>query len=548
VSEPPAEATGELLAGRYRLRNQLGAGAMGVVWLALDERLQRPVAVKQLRPDAGLDAVEGEVARQRALREGRIAARLHHPHAIAVHDVVEHLGQPVLVMEYLPSRPLAALVAEQGPLSPVGVARMGAQAASALAAAHAAGIVHRDLKPGNLLVADDGTVKIADFGISHAVGDVSVTRAGLVAGTPAYLAPEIALGHEPTPHSDVFSLGSTLYAAVEGVPPFGEDAENTLVLLHRVAAGRIPPPQRAGALTPVLMAMLNPDVGSRPSAALWSVAEGRSPAVAGSDPHTGGTQAITTQAIPSSLAAAPSTPTPAPLPTPPGGTAPVTAVHGPGGTRLDNAPFSYAGSGAPGTAVAPLESLESREPPGGRRWSAGRRVLVPVAGVLVVAVVVMVLVTQFTATPQAVPASPVAPLSTTPSPALDPETMTRAVSAYYALLPHQPDAAWARLGPSPRVEGLAAYRTYWSAVTALTVSTRPTVVGPDQVSVGIEIKLSNGVTLTETHRLGLIPGDGSTPLIDSDTVVHSQSSDRPTPSPSHHPDPPKKPDKKGHGG
>jgi len=197
--------------------------------------------------------------------------------------------------------------------------------------------------------------------------------------------------------------------------------------------------------------------------------------------------------------------------------------------------------------VAPMGPIES---PGGHRWSSARRVLLPVAGVLVVAVLVTVLVTRFTATPQAVPPSAVAPLSSAPptSPALDPDTMTRAVSAYYALLPHQPDTAWARLGPALRAEGLAAYRTYWSAVTALTVSTRPAIAGPDQVSVGVEIKLSNGVTLIETHRLGLIAGDGSTPLINSDTVVGSQSSERPSPSSEHHPDPKKKPDKKGHGG
>src|SRR5919198_210300 len=177
------------------------------------------------------------------MREGRIAARLQHQHAISVYDVAEDEGQPVLVMEYLPSTSLAAMMSEHGPLPPREVARVGAQVASALGAAHAAGVVHRDIKPGNILLGDDGTVKITDFGISRATDDVTVTKTGLIAGTPAYLAPEVAVGRDPAPPSDVFSLGSTLYAAVEGEPPFGL-SENTLGLLHRVAAGRIVPPQQ----------------------------------------------------------------------------------------------------------------------------------------------------------------------------------------------------------------------------------------------------------------------------------------------------------------
>jgi hypothetical protein len=282
---PAVNAADGLLADRYRLRSRLGAGAMGVVWLALDERLQRLVAVKQLWPGVGLDPAESERSRQRVMREGRIAARLRHPSAITVHDVAEHNGQPVLIMEYFPSRSLAAVVAEQGPLAPATAARIGAQAAAALAAAHAAGIVHRDVKPGNLLVGDDGTVKIADFGISHAVDDVSVTQVGVVGGTPAFMAPETARGYEPTAESDIFSLGSTLYTAVEGTPPFGGDTDNALAMLHRVAAGNVPPPHQAGPLVPVLMAMLHPDPDQRPVAgqvtsALQAVADGRAIALA----------------------------------------------------------------------------------------------------------------------------------------------------------------------------------------------------------------------------------------------------------------------------
>jgi serine/threonine protein kinase len=205
---------GELIAGRYRLVPRLGSGAMGVVWQAHDERLHRPVAVKQLLLPARLSDSEAQEARRRAMREGRITARLHQPNAIAVYDVAEHEGQPCLIMEYLASRSLATVLSTQGVPLPEDVASIGSQIASALAAAHQAGIVHRDIKPGNVLLAEDGTAKITDFGVSHAVGDVTVTATGMLAGTPAYLAPEVAQGQSASFSSDVFSLGATLYAAL----------------------------------------------------------------------------------------------------------------------------------------------------------------------------------------------------------------------------------------------------------------------------------------------------------------------------------------------
>jgi len=237
---------------------------MGVVWQAMDERLQRLVAVKQLllQPERNPQAT-GE-AHARALREARIAARLHHPNAIVIYDVAEHEGQPCLVMEYLPSRSLAAMLGERGALPVPEVASIGRQIALALAAAHAARIVHRDVKPGNILIAGDGTAKITDFGVSKAVGDITVTQTGMVAGTPAYLAPEVARGQVPTPASDVFSLGATLYAAVEGRGPFG-DSDNPLALLHAVASGRVHPPRQAGSLSTVLMMLLAPDPAARPN-------------------------------------------------------------------------------------------------------------------------------------------------------------------------------------------------------------------------------------------------------------------------------------------
>ena len=258
MAEPHA-----LLADRYRLVRQVGSGGMGVVWEAWDERLERPVAVKQLRPQLGLTPEEAELTKNRAMREARITARLHHRNAVPVFDVVEHEGQPCLIMQFLPSVPLSAVLREGGPLSVHEAAKVGAQVASALAAAHQLDIVHRDVKPGNILIADDGTALISDFGISHALGDATLTSTGLVHGTPAYLAPEVARGADSGFASDVFSLGATLYACLEGGPPFGTDP-NSIALLHKVASGEFAPPQRAGELTPVLMQMLQSEPEARP--------------------------------------------------------------------------------------------------------------------------------------------------------------------------------------------------------------------------------------------------------------------------------------------
>ncbi|MEU1430256.1 serine/threonine-protein kinase [Nocardia sp. NPDC005746] len=273
-----------LIAGRYRLTEPIGTGAMGVVWRATDVRLRRTVAVKQLLLTPGLTRSQAVEARMRAMREGRIAARLHHPNAVTVFDVAEEDGQPWLVMEYVNAVSLAALMREKGQLPPVEVARIGAKVAEALAAAHKAGIVHRDVKPANILVADDGTVKITDFGISRATGDVTVTSTGFLAGTPAYLSPEVARGENPEPTSDVFALGSTLYAAVEGKPPFGE-GDNPLAVLHSVARAQVPRPAHAATLAPVLMDLLAAEGADRPTMEqaaerLHAVAEGRAPAVA----------------------------------------------------------------------------------------------------------------------------------------------------------------------------------------------------------------------------------------------------------------------------
>ncbi|MGH3761428.1 serine/threonine-protein kinase [Actinophytocola sp.] len=255
---------GDLLAGRYRLTSLIGRGAMGVVWCAHDERLDRVVAVKELLVDTSPYHTKPEEATARVMREGRIAGRLRHPNAITVHDVVEHDGRPWLVMEYLPAVSLGTVIGARGALPPEDVTAIGVQVAAALAEAHAAGIVHRDVKPDNVLITEDGTAKLTDFGLARAAGDATVTASGFVAGTPAYLAPEVAAGQDADFRSDVFSFGATLYDALEGSPPFGVD-DNTIAMLHTVAAGVVRPSRRAGPLSGLLMWLLRPDPADRPS-------------------------------------------------------------------------------------------------------------------------------------------------------------------------------------------------------------------------------------------------------------------------------------------
>ena len=235
---------------------------MGVVWRAIDERLERPVAVKRVIGQHGMSPADRAELHARAMREAKNAARLQHPNAIMVFDITEHEGDPCLVMEYLESKSLAQLITERGTLPVPEVARIGEQVARALHAAHKAGIVHRDVKPGNILIDDSGVAKLTDFGISRAQGDMTLTATGLVGGTPAYLAPELARGADPAPASDVFALGATLYHAIEGHCPYG-DNPNQLALLHTAASGKIQPPMQAGKATALLMSMLRPEAAER---------------------------------------------------------------------------------------------------------------------------------------------------------------------------------------------------------------------------------------------------------------------------------------------
>ncbi|SER80623.1 serine/threonine-protein kinase [Actinokineospora terrae] len=521
-----------LVAGRYRLGARIGSGAMGVVWQAKDERLHRTVAVKQLLSQPGLSADQAEEARQRAMREGRIAARLAHPNAITVYDVAEHDNEPWLIMEYLPSKSLATALTEREVLPPVEAARIGTQIAAALVAAHAAGIVHRDVKPANVLLGDDGTVKITDFGISRATGDITVTATGMLAGTPAYLAPEVAKGEAPTPAADVFSLGSTLYTAVEGHSPFGL-SENTLALLYAVAAGKVTPPRQAGPLTALLMQLLRADPKERPTMtaakeALAAVAAGKPlPAVAMLNQRT----------VPA--------PRPQTLP-------PVS------GTRLDVNPFAEPNPSGPMRQPAvpqpqqPPRNYGPRTPPGGavrqppaperKKKHDVRSVLLTVLAIVAAALIGILVASLFTTknSPQAsgglsttttaapttttstaprTTTTPPRPTATTtppppPSAAPTPAEVEGALRNYYAFLPANTKAAWDLLTDKARDKsgGYDKFTKFYDTLTA--VELVEAKAEGNRVAAQIKFTRKNGKASQEPYIYVFTQQDGTLKIDD----------------------------------
>jgi serine/threonine protein kinase len=259
-----AEPGNRVVAGRYALTGVLGRGGMGTVWLATDRVLERQVALKEITFSVHLTDEERSILRERTMREARAAARLDHPRVTTVYDVVEEDGKPWLVMEHVSARSLQELLEERGPLPPAAVARLGLDVLAALDAAHSAGIVHRDVKPANVLVAPDGHACLTDFGIATTTGDSTLTTQGALIGSPSYMAPERANGFEPRPPVDLWSLGATLYAAVEGRPPF--DRGEPMATLMSVVSEPPAPMLRAGPLEPVLRGLLTKDPARRSTA------------------------------------------------------------------------------------------------------------------------------------------------------------------------------------------------------------------------------------------------------------------------------------------
>ncbi|MEU6977569.1 MULTISPECIES: protein kinase [unclassified Streptomyces] len=275
--------TGLLLAGRYRLGESIGRGGMGKVWRAHDEVLHRVVAVKELTAGRFVAEADRLVLHARTQKEARAAARITHPGVVTVHDVLEHDDRPWIVMQYVDGPSLADAAKEAGTIEPREAARIGLHVLGALRAAHAAGVLHRDVKPGNVLLARDGRVLITDFGIAAIEGDSSITRTGELVGSIDYLAPERVQGGDPGPASDLWSLGATLYAAVEGGSPFRRSSP--ISTMQAVVTEEPPYPEKAGPLAPVIVALLRKDPEQRPRAdeaerMLLDAMEGRSPQAA----------------------------------------------------------------------------------------------------------------------------------------------------------------------------------------------------------------------------------------------------------------------------
>ncbi|MEV0898003.1 protein kinase [Actinoplanes sp. NPDC049802] len=254
-------APGTLIGGRYTLRAAVGHGGMGTVWRAADTLLRRDVAIKEVILPPGLAPSDRDAMYERTMREARAAAALQHPAVVQVYDVVHENGRPWIVMELLDARSLADMVIEDGPVPSRVVAKIGIALLGALEVAHAHGVLHRDVKPANVLICGDGRCVLTDFGVARMPTDVQLTTPGMVLGSPHFISPERAMGHDFGPPSDLFSLGVTLYTAIEGRPPF--DKGDPIETMHSVVEDPPAPVVRAGSLTPVLMGLLEKDPARR---------------------------------------------------------------------------------------------------------------------------------------------------------------------------------------------------------------------------------------------------------------------------------------------
>jgi hypothetical protein len=263
------DVDGRRIAGRYELGAQLGEGGVGIVWRAEDTLLGRPVAIKEVELPPAVRDKQRAALRARVIREARAAARISHPGAVTLFDVVQDNDQDYIVMELVEAPNLDQLVARQGALEPRRAAMVGLRLLATLEAAHRAGIVHRDVKPSNVLVRDDGTTKLTDFGTASLTGDPELTVTGVVVGSPAYMAPEQIKGLVVGPATDLWALGATLYFAVEGEPPF-KSSKAQFEVLNAIVND---PPRRArhlGALGPVIDRLLRKEAEQRPrSADVW---------------------------------------------------------------------------------------------------------------------------------------------------------------------------------------------------------------------------------------------------------------------------------------
>ena len=482
----------ELIGGRYRVESAIGRGGMGTVWLCQDETLHRPVAVKQV----GLLPGESVTDSARAFREARSSAGLSHRNVVTVFDVVEEAGRIWLVMEHVPGRSLSQIIKQDGPLDPATVAEIGAQVADGLSALHAGGILHRDVKPGNVLIREDGLAKISDFGIARTAGDATLTQAGYLTGTPSYFSPELARGAEPTEADEVWALGATLYAAVEGHSPYAQ-RNNPVEVLHEITTAGPPDPQHAQFLEPALQRMLDRDPSSR-----WTMADAGHTLRRLADGHRPDATLAQTRSIGAAFPPEPTEPAVrvAPAPAPAG--------------------FEYAEEVAPARAPAAARGRGPR-----RR---GRAVVIALALLLVVGGI------AFAATHLGTDAKP--PTATGEKSAKD-ATKTKAkaqqsssdtssststgsreafIRDYYAKAPGGTDEAWAMLGPGMKSQGRDRYLGFWRTIKCVDVREAHAAADKRTVDVTLVYRTTDGRTSTEHKREELSTTDDGGYRIESD--------------------------------
>jgi serine/threonine protein kinase len=459
-----------IIAGRYQVQRAVGRGGMGTVWLCTDQVLGREVAVKQVGHLPG----ESTLDVARALREARSVAALNHPNVVSIYDAIEEDDHVWLVMEYVPGRSLSEILQEEQRLAPARAAWIGAQVADGLSASHLRGTAHRDVKPGNILVTDNDHAKISDFGIARTVGEAALTQTGMVTGTPGYFSPQLARGEDPSTADDVWALGATLFAAVEGHPPFPEQG-NALAQLSHIATAEPPRPELAGPLTEVIVHMMIVDPGAR-----WSMAD------AAFHLHQLSDQQVTTatQEHRAPLAAEPE---PEPEPGPEPGPEPrrrrrwplavlalaaAVAVAVLVGTQLVDDPND-------GTSTPDASSTGSTSQRGGGGADPGP-----------------------TTDPDASSPSEEAPSD-------DADSAEQFVADYYALLPDDTSSAWELLSADMQAEvgSLDDYEAFWATVDSVSVNDT-TSAEPNSVDVALTYVTDEG-SEDETRRLDLQDqGDG----------------------------------------
>ncbi|MEU5398829.1 protein kinase [Streptomyces sp. NPDC005963] len=374
------DSEGRLLAGRYRLGGVLGRGGMGTVWRAVDETLDRTVAVKELRFPNSIDDEEKRRLITRTLREAKAIARIRNNNAVTVFDVVDEDDRPWIVMELVEGKSLAEAIREDGTLTPHRAAEVGLAILDVLRSAHREGILHRDVKPSNVLIAEDGRVVLTDFGIAQVEGDPSITSTGMLVGAPSYISPERARGHRPGPAADLWSLGGLIYASVEGCPPY--DKGSAIATLTAVMTEPLDPPKNAGPLEEVIYGLLAKDPAQRlddagARALLTKVVYAPPPTP---EPPRDATRAMVLPSVPP------------PLPTPP------VAPPAPAADRRRGASDAVRGAAVakePETSVSSLQGEGSTPPPKPAtppvQRAAGRAALtdvVPRRTLVIVAVVV----------------------------------------------------------------------------------------------------------------------------------------------------------------